>query len=94
MIKITKGLNLPIAGAPSQQISEATAVAHVAVLGEEFPGMRPAMMVSEGERVLKGQPLFEDKKIPGVLFYRARQRHRQRHSSRRTSGTAVGGHCR
>ena len=68
MIKITKGLNLPIAGAPSQQISEATAVAHVAVLGEEFPGMRPAMMVSEGERVLKGQPLFEDKKIPGVLF--------------------------
>lgn len=30
--------------------------------------MRPAMMVSEGERVLKGQPLFEDKKIPGVLF--------------------------
>ncbi|MBK4115195.1 Na(+)-translocating NADH-quinone reductase subunit A [Pluralibacter gergoviae] len=68
MIKITKGLNLPIAGAPSQQISEATAVAHVAVLGEEFTGMRPAMMVSEGERVLKGQPLFEDKKIPGVLF--------------------------
>lgn len=68
MIKITKGLNLPIAGAPSQQISDAAAVAHVALLGEEFPGMRPSMLVSEGDRVMKGQPLFEDKKNPGVLF--------------------------
>ena len=68
MIKITKGLNLPIAGAPSQQISDAAPVAHVAVLGEEFIGMRPAMAVSEGDRVLKGQPLFEDKKNPGVQF--------------------------
>ena len=68
MIKISKGLNLPIAGAPSQQIFDAPAVAHVAVLGEEFSGLRPSMLVSEGDRVLKGQPLFEDKKNPGVLF--------------------------
>ncbi|WP_154022323.1 Na(+)-translocating NADH-quinone reductase subunit A [Klebsiella oxytoca] len=68
MIKITKGLNLPIAGMPSQQISSKTAVKRVALLGEEYIGMRPSMAVREGDRVQKGQLLFEDKKNPGVCF--------------------------
>lgn len=64
MIKITKGLDLPIAGMPLQQISPAPAVKRVALLGEEYVGMRPAMAVKEGDRVKKGQILFEDKKTP------------------------------
>lgn len=68
MIKITKGLNLPIAGMPSQQITSKVAVKRVALLGEEYVGMRPSMMVREGERVQKGQTLFEDKKNSGVCF--------------------------
>ncbi len=68
MIKITKGLNLPIAGMPSQQIFSKTAVKRVALLGEEYIGMRPSMAVREGDRVQKGQLLFEDKKNPGVCF--------------------------
>ncbi|MBZ7403910.1 MULTISPECIES: Na(+)-translocating NADH-quinone reductase subunit A [Klebsiella] len=68
MIKITKGLNLPIAGMPSQQISSKPAVKRVALLGEEYIGMRPSMAVREGDRVQKGQLLFEDKKNPGVRF--------------------------
>ena len=68
MIKITKGLDLPIAGMPQQQISEGATVKQVALLGEEFIGMRPSMAVQEGERVKKGQLLFEDKKNPGVRF--------------------------
>ena len=68
MIKLTKGLNLPIAGMPSQQISSKTAVKRVALLGEEYIGMRPSMAVREGDRVQKGQLLFEDKKNPGVRF--------------------------
>ncbi|EKQ6534906.1 TPA: Na(+)-translocating NADH-quinone reductase subunit A [Klebsiella michiganensis] len=68
MIKITKGLNLPIAGMPSQQISSKTAVKRVALLGEEYIGMRPLMAVREGDRVQKGQLLFEDKRNPGVRF--------------------------
>ncbi|MFK9876000.1 hypothetical protein ACTXQV_60290, partial [Klebsiella pneumoniae] len=40
MIKITKGLDLPIAGMPLQQISPAPAVKRVALLGEEYVGMR------------------------------------------------------
>ncbi|ELI8806382.1 Na(+)-translocating NADH-quinone reductase subunit A [Klebsiella michiganensis] len=68
MIKITKGLNLPIAGMPSQQISSKTAVKRVALLGEEYIGMRPSMAVREGDRVQKGQLLFEDKRNLGVRF--------------------------
>ncbi|MBX4824182.1 Na(+)-translocating NADH-quinone reductase subunit A [Klebsiella grimontii] len=68
MIKITKGLNLPIAGMPSQQISSKPAVKRVALLGEEYISMRPSMAVREGDRVQKGQLLFEDKKNPGVRF--------------------------
>lgn len=68
MIKITKGLNLPIAGAPSQVIQDGPAITKVALLGQEYVGMRPSMLVREGDYVKKGQALFEDKKNPGVLF--------------------------
>lgn len=68
MIKIKKGLDLPIAGAPAQVIEDGPAIRRIALLGEEYVGMRPSMMVSEGEHVKKGQILFEDKKNAGVVF--------------------------
>lgn len=68
MIKIKKGLDIPIAGAPAQIIEEGPAIHHVALLGEEYVGMRPSMLVQEGDWVKKGQALFEDKKNPGVMF--------------------------
>ncbi|WP_340611191.1 Na(+)-translocating NADH-quinone reductase subunit A [Xenorhabdus bharatensis] len=68
MIKIKKGLDLPIAGAPAQVIEDGPTIRHVALLGEEYVGMRPSMLVKEGEHVKKGQILFEDKKNPGVVF--------------------------
>lgn len=68
MIKITKGLDLPIKGSPQQTIQDGNAVTRVAILGEEYIGMRPTMHVQEGDKVKKGQVLFEDKKNPGVKF--------------------------
>lgn len=68
MIKITKGLDIPIAGVPDQQRIDDVTVTRVAIKGDDYPGLRPSMAVQEGERVLKGQLLFEDKKIPGVRF--------------------------
>lgn len=68
MIKIKKGLNLPIKGAPKQAIGDTLSVSKVAVLGEEYVGMRPTMHVQVGDLVKKGQLLFEDKKNPGVKF--------------------------
>ncbi|KGQ24341.1 Na(+)-translocating NADH-quinone reductase subunit A [Gallibacterium anatis CCM5995] len=68
MITIKKGLDLPIAGKPAQVIHDGAAITEVAVLGEEYVGMRPSMKVREGDVVKKGQVLFEDKKNPGVVF--------------------------
>ena len=66
--KIKKGLDLPISGAPEQQIQSGNAVTQVAVLGEEYIGVRPTMHVQVGDAVKQGQLLFEDKKNPGVKF--------------------------
>lgn len=68
MITIKKGLDLPIAGAPEQVIHEGNAVTRVATLGEEYIGMRPTMHIAVGDRVKKGQLIFEDKKTPGVKY--------------------------
>ncbi|MDO9103505.1 MAG: Na(+)-translocating NADH-quinone reductase subunit A [Methylovulum sp.] len=65
---IKKGLDLPITGEPKQIIDQGNAVRSVAVLGMDYVGMKPTMMVSEGDRVKLGQVLFSDKKNPGVLF--------------------------
>lgn len=68
MIKITKGLDLPIAGLPDQQCIDDVTVTRVAIKGDDYVGLRPSMAVKEGDKVSKGQLLFEDKKIPGVRF--------------------------
>lgn len=65
---IKKGLNIPIAGQPAQVIDDANAVKSVAVLGNDFVGMKPTMLVEEGQSVKLGQVLFADKKTPGVNF--------------------------
>lgn len=68
MITIKKGLDLPIAGKPEQTIYKGNGITEVAVLGEDYIGMRPSMKVREGDVVKKGQILFEDKKNAGVVF--------------------------
>nr|WP_136252618.1 Na(+)-translocating NADH-quinone reductase subunit A [Ningiella ruwaisensis] len=68
MIKIKKGLDLPIKGEPEQKIVQTIDAQKVAILGEEYIGMRPTMHVQVGDVVKKGQLLFEDKKNPGVKF--------------------------
>ncbi|MFC6672428.1 Na(+)-translocating NADH-quinone reductase subunit A [Marinobacterium aestuariivivens] len=68
MIKISKGLDLPIAGAPEQVISAAPKVRTVAVAGPDYVGMKPTMAVKVGDRVKLGQVIFSDKKTEGVVF--------------------------
>ena len=68
MIKIKKGLNIPIHGLPAGDIIDSKKSRSVAILGSDYVGMKPTMLVEEGERVKLGQALFEDKKNPGVIF--------------------------
>ncbi|GIU28645.1 Na(+)-translocating NADH-quinone reductase subunit A [Shewanella sp. MBTL60-007] len=68
MITIKKGLDLPITGGPEQVIHDGPAIKHVATLGEEYIGLRPTMKIKVGDKVKKGQVIFEDKKNPGVIY--------------------------
>jgi len=68
MVKVKKSLDLPISGSPEQKITEGNAVSKVAVVGFDYVGMKPTMAVLVGDKVKKGQLLFEDKKISGVKF--------------------------
>lgn len=68
MIRIKRGLDLPIVGAPEQSIELSRPVRRVALLGADYPGLKPTMAVQVGDRVKAGELLFSDKKNPGVRF--------------------------
>ena len=66
--KVSKGLDIPISGNINSQNISAVSVRNVALLGDDYHGLKPTMLVKEGNVVIKGQNLFEDKKNPGVKF--------------------------
>ncbi|WP_218421683.1 Na(+)-translocating NADH-quinone reductase subunit A [Stutzerimonas stutzeri] len=68
MINIKRGLDLPIVGAPTQRIEAGRPVRSVAVIGFDYPTMKPTMAVQVGDRVKLGQILFSDKKSEGVHY--------------------------
>jgi len=68
MIKIKRGMDIPIQGAPQQVIEEAPAPRAVGLVGYDYVGLKPTMEVREGERVKLGQLLFTDKKTEGVCY--------------------------
>ena len=68
MIRTKRGLNLPIAGSPEQTVHDGRPARSVALLGYDYPGLKPTMEVKEGDRVVAGQLVFTDKKSPGVKF--------------------------
>lgn len=67
-ITIKKGLSLPVAGEPDQTIEAANPVRSVALLGADYVGLKPRMLVQEGDDVRLGQALFIDKRDPEVKF--------------------------
>jgi len=68
MIKINKGLDLPITGEPAQTVSAEVTVKSVAIVGADYVGLKPTMSVREGDQVKLGQVIFADKKNEGVVF--------------------------
>jgi len=68
MIKVKRGLDIPLAGAPRQEIDAGKAARAVAILGFDYVGMKPTMEVAEGDVVKLGELLFTDKKTEGVRY--------------------------
>jgi Na+-transporting NADH:ubiquinone oxidoreductase subunit A len=66
-IKITKGLDIKLAGAAEKTISELKP-ASFAIKPTDFIGVFPKMLVKEGDEVLAGTPLFADKYRENILF--------------------------
>ncbi len=68
-IRIKKGLDLPITGAPPQEApSETPRIRTLALLGDDYIGLKAAPAVKVGEGVKTGQLLFSDRKIDGLRF--------------------------
>ena len=65
---IRKGLDIPVRGEPEQVITDGPEVSTVALLGVDYCGLRPALLVEEGDRVKLGQPVFQDRKRPEIRF--------------------------
>lgn len=68
MIKIRRGMDVPISGAPEQQVEPLAPARNVALVGPDYIGMKPTMEVAEGDMVKKGQLVFTDKKTDGVVY--------------------------
>ena len=67
-MKIKRGLDIPVSGEPKQVIHDGPEISRVALLGHDYVGMKPTMLVAEGDRVKLGQALFADKNNPNVMF--------------------------
>lgn len=65
---VKRGLEIPIAGAPERRVVDGPVVSQVALIGDDYVGMKPTMQVAEGDRVKLGQVLFDDKKTLGVRY--------------------------
>ena len=65
---IRKGLKIPLKGALGKAERMQSEHRRVALLAADYVGMKPRMMVAEGDTVKRGQQLFEDRKNPGVFY--------------------------
>ena len=45
LVRVRKGLNIPIAGAPDQRIFDSEPVGWVALVARDFRGIRPQLLV-------------------------------------------------
>ena len=68
MIKLSKGLDLPITGSPELNYLETNKVSRFGIKGFDFIGLKPTMLVNTGDKVRAGQKLFENKANPGQFI--------------------------
>ena len=65
---IKRGLDLPISGAPNKEVTQAPTPSRVALIAQDYLGIKPKMSVVVGDEVKRGQCLFIDRTNPGVQF--------------------------
>lgn len=68
LIRIKKGLDIPIGGAPRQEIEAAAQTSRTVFLASEYRGLKPQMKVEAGTQVARGEELFVHKTWPQIRF--------------------------
>ncbi len=68
LFNLKKGLDIPLAGMPELRIETVPPASKVALCAHEFHGLKPDMLVSPGDTVAQGQPLFSDRRHPEILY--------------------------
>ncbi len=66
--RIRNGRDLALPGSPQQAVTPGRPVASVAILGRDYPGVRPEFRVAKGDWVRTGQVLFVDRARPEIAF--------------------------
>lgn len=65
---IRKGLDLTLPGEPEQAVHRGPDIQHAALCGQDYNGLKPRLLVAEGDAIGRGQPLFIDKRDPAVNY--------------------------
>ena len=68
VIKLKRGLTVNLAGKPSSEVTEPKASKVYGIVPDAFVGVKPKVVVKEGETVLAGDALYVDKLHPEVKF--------------------------
>lgn len=64
--RLRKGLNIPISGAPNGGVEQGPNPQSVAILGDDYIGWKPRILVAEGDAVGAGSPILISKDMPDV----------------------------
>ena len=68
VIKLRKGLDVNLKGKPAKDLISVQSTGLFAMLPDDFNGMKPKVLVKEGDSVKVGDALFVDKNLPEVKF--------------------------
>ncbi|MEM8594881.1 MAG: Na(+)-translocating NADH-quinone reductase subunit A [Pseudomonadota bacterium] len=66
LFSFRKGLDVPITGAPDAGIEDGPEVGRVAIIGNDYLGLKPRLSVEEGDAVGPGSPILVHKDLPTV----------------------------
>nr|WP_258571059.1 Na(+)-translocating NADH-quinone reductase subunit A [Flavimaribacter sediminis] len=65
---LRKGLDIPVLGAPVQDIENGPIVRTVAILGDDYLDLKPRLSVQEGDVVGAGSPVLAHKDLPDAII--------------------------
>lgn len=68
VIKLTKGLDVPVEGSAAAELKSLARPSVYSIVPDHFAGIKPKMLVKEGDVVKAGDALFCDKTFAEMLF--------------------------